>query len=171
VLVLKGVTRTLALLASACALAAGGSGQRSGSAGVTVALPAGWHTVARSAGAAGHVFDPVARVVAASGPIGLPRGCSEVDYRFAATVVAIVVVEWTGPTPGTRWPPRPHSFTARTLPVRPAPALECWGGPGGAVEFADHGRRFEAFIAAGAHASPAAVRRARAVLDTLRVRP
>jgi hypothetical protein len=66
-------------------------------------------------------------------------------------------------------PRRPSHFTAANLPLHPAPAIECWDGPGGAVEFTDHGRRFGAYVMAGRRAPPALVARARAVLDTLRV--
>jgi hypothetical protein len=42
---------------------------------------------------------------------------------------AVVVLEWTRPTPG-HFPRRPRRFTSKTLPVRPPPAIECFDGPG-----------------------------------------
>jgi hypothetical protein len=163
------VTRALALLGLSLSLA---GGHRIGSAGVTVALPPHWHAVSVGTSPVGnHLSDPVTRLVVASAPIGFGRGCNELDYRFAASGVAIVVVEWTGRTPGTRWRTRPQRFTATTLPIAQPPALECWHGPGGGTQFADHGRRFAVFVLVGPRAAKALVRRARAVLDTLRVRP
>jgi hypothetical protein len=163
------VTRAVALVALLLPLA---GAHRVGSAGVTVALPPGWHAFPSGVTRTGdHVTDPVTRVVVASAPISWGKGCNELDYRFAATGVAIVVVEWTGRTPATRWQPRPARFTSHNLTITPPPALECWAGPGGGVQFADHGRRFAAFVLLGVRAPPAAAREARAVLDTLRVRP
>jgi hypothetical protein len=114
----------------------------------------------------------VTRIVAASGAFDLTKtGCNVATYRFPSTTVGIVVVEWVRRKPGARFPPRPRRFTSRTLPVLPPPAIECFGGPGGSVEFADRGRRFAAYVLLGRHAPRRLILRARAVLDTLRVRP
>jgi hypothetical protein len=142
---------------------------RVGGAGVTVALPKGWHSIPLMVPPPGtQVDEPVTRVVAASAPIDFGPGCNELDYRFPDTGVAIVVVEWIhlrfGPLP-----PRPRRFTAKTLPVRPAPALECVDGPGGGIEFSDHGRRLGAYVLLGRRAPLSLAAEARAVLNSLRV--
>jgi hypothetical protein len=163
------VTRAIALVAVALSLT---GAHRVGSAGVTVALPPHWHAFPVATPPPGdHVSDPVTRLVVASSSITFGPGCNELDYRIAPNAVAIVVVEWTGRTPGTRWRPRPPRFTTRNLPIAKPPALECWRGPGGGAQFADHGRRFAVFVLVGPRAATTLVRRARAVLDTLRVRP
>src|SRR5919206_3594702 len=127
---------------------------RAGSAGVTVALPKTWHSLPVPPAPPGvQVGDPRTRIVAASGPITIrARGCDVAAYAFPKTGVAVVVVEWVEPTPGTRWPRRPRRFTAGTLPVRPPPAIECWAGAGGGAEFADHGRRLAAYVLLGRRA-------------------
>jgi len=144
---------------------------RADSAGVTVALPKAWHSLPVPPPPPGvRVGDPRTRIVAASGPITVrASGCDIAAYAFPRTAVAVVVVEWVGPTPATRWPRRPRRFTSRTLPVRPPPAIECWAGAGGSAEFADHGRRLAAYVLLGRRASRRLADRARAVLDTLRV--
>lgn len=111
--------------------------------------------------------DPVTRIVASSGPAWFGKGCNDVDYAFPSTAVALVVLEWVRLRPQLL--PRPHRFTAKRLPVRPAPAIECFSGPGGSIEFSDHGRRFAAFLLLGRHAPPGLASRARSVLNTLRV--
>ena len=110
------------------------------------------------------------RLVVASAPIRVGgRGCNVAAYAFPSTAVAVVVVEWTRLSKSTRWAPRPSRFTATTLPVQAPPAIECFAGAGGSVEFADHGRHFGAYLLLGTRASPALADRARGVLDTLTV--
>jgi hypothetical protein len=157
-----------ALLATIAIAAALAGSHRVGQAGVTIALPRGWHSIPLVRPPSTEKNDPVTRIVASSGPIVFGRGCGQLDYRFPANGVAIVVVEWVRRTFGPL-PPRPRRFTAKTLPVRAPPALECFDGPGGGVEFSDHGRRFAVYILLGRRASPALADRARAVLITLRV--
>ena len=142
-----------------------------GSAGVTVSLPHGWSSIPQTVPAAGtHVGDPVTRIVVASAPIGFSaKGCNVATYAFASTAVALVVVEWTRLGRNARWAPRPRRFTAETLPVQAPPAIECFAGAGGSVQFADHGRHFGAYLLLGKRASPALADRARGVLDTLAV--
>jgi hypothetical protein len=160
------------LLVAAAALAAASCGQRVGSVGVTVVLPPGWHELDAGPPSLAGSADPVTRIVVASGPIRFGRGCNDVDYAFPPTAVAIVVLEWTRPTPwAPKWPPRPRRFTPTTLRVRPPPAIECFAGPGGSAQFADHGRRFDAFLLLGRRAPVALAARARSVLDTLKVSP
>jgi len=160
------------------ATAIGGAGAndamrpRVGSSGVTVVLASGWHAWVPPAGVTPTVTDPLTRVVAVSAPFQFAaNGCQVAAYAFRRDAVAVVVVEWVGATPGVRWPPRPRHFTRATLPLHPAPAIECFDGPGGSVEFADHGRRFGAYLMLGRRAPARLADRARAVLDTLRVRP
>src|SRR5207249_4406739 len=122
------------LITFAMAAALAGS-SRIGGAGVTITLPRGWHAIPFMVPPPSmQVNDPVTRIVAASAPIDFGRGCNEVDYKFASTAVAIVVLEWVQPSLG-RFQPRPARFTSKTLPVRRPPAIECFNGPGGAVEF------------------------------------
>ena len=147
--------------------ASGLRAERIGAAGVSVALPEGWHAIRQSDYRSQN--DPVTRIVASSGPIAFGRGCNDLDYRFPSTAVAIVVVEWVRLKQG-RLPPRPRSFTAKNLPVRPPPALECFSGPGGGVQFSERGRRFAAYILLGKRAPSSLARSARVVLNTLRVR-
>ena len=165
--------RWFALAVVVVATAAGSAGAtrpRAGSAGVTIAVPTGWHTWVPPGGVAGNVTDPLTRIVAVSAPFRFAAcGCQVAAYAFPGEAVALVVVEWIGSTPGTAWPPRPHRFTRTTLPLHPPPSIECFDGPGGSAQFADHGRRFGAYILIGRRASPALADRARHVLDTLRV--
>jgi len=141
-----------------------------GSAGVTVSLPQGWHSVPQTAPTDVHADDPVTRIVAASAPIRVGgRGCDIAAYAFPSTAVAVVVVEWTRLSKSASWAPRPARFTAATLPVKAPPAIECFAGAGGSVEFADHGRHFGAYLLLGTRAPPALADRARGVLDTLTV--
>ena len=138
--------------------------------GVSVGVPGGWHSIRQLAEAPAHgVTDPVTRVVVASGPITFGPGCNQLDYCFPATAVAVVIVEWIGPTPGASWRPRPARFTAGNLPLRRG-MLECFAGRGGGLQFAQGGRRFAAYVLAGRRASAAAIGRARSVLDSLSVR-
>jgi hypothetical protein len=162
--------RTLAVVA--LLLASAPAPTRVGSGGVTVALPAGWHTWRPLPGLASPITDPVTRVVAISAPFHFAvRGCLVAAYAFPDTAVALVVVEWRRPGRNDAWPPRPAHFTSRTLPLHPPPVIECFGGPGGSREFADHGRHFAAYLMAGRRAPQRLVKEARAVLDTLRVTP
>ena len=145
--------------------------ERIGAAGVSIALPSGWHTIPQAVPAPGTAnHDPVTRIVAASAPIAFGRGCNELDYAFAHTAVALVVVEWVRPTPYAGFPRRPRRFTATTLPVRPPPALECFNGPGGGTQFVESGRRFAVYVLLGRRAPPMLAARARAVLDTMIVK-
>lgn len=161
-----------AVAAALAALAVVGAAPASvGSGGVTVVLPKGWHALPQSVPPPGmRVGDPLTRIVVASAPIDFGKGCNDVDYAFSSTAVALVVLEWVRPTPGARFAPRPRRFTSRVFPVLKPPAIECFDGPGGSVQFADHGRRFAAFILLGRHAPPSLAERARAVLDTLSVK-
>jgi hypothetical protein len=145
--------------------------RRVGERGVTVTLPAGWHTLPRPlAGLTPSVTDPLTRVVAVSAPFRFAaRGCQVAAYAFPRSAVAIVVVEWVELGRGDRWAPRPRQFSPGALPLHDPPAIECFDGRGGSVEFADHGRRLGAYLLVGTRARPTLVARARAVLDTLRV--
>jgi hypothetical protein len=151
---------------------AGASPPRVGGAGVTVALPHGWHSWTPT-GPPGPVVDPLTRIVAISAPFRFAAsGCQIAGYSFPSNAVALVVVEWRGrANPGAHFAPRPRHFTARSLPLRAPPAIECFNGPGGSVQFVDHGRTFGAYILLGSHAPASLADRARAVLQTLRVQP
>lgn len=157
---------TLAVTAVAAARPAG----RVGTAGVTVLLPAGWQAWMPPSVPTSGVTDPRTRVVAVSAPFRFAAaGCQVAAYTFPATAVALVVVEWVRLGRDARWLPRPARFTPADLPLHQPPAIECFAGPGGSIEFAEDGRRFGAYILAGRRAPQRLVARARAVLDTLRV--
>jgi hypothetical protein len=148
---------------------------RSGTDGVTVALPPGWHATKPDQG---RITQPLTRLVVSSGPIVLRlTGTCHVqvsDYTFPPTAVAIVVVEWTKPIGGMKigiGPKRPRRFTPATLPIRRPPSIECFAGPGGAAEWAERGHTFAAYVLLGRKAPCRLAARARAVLDTLRVAP
>ncbi len=163
--------RAVAVALAALGLVGAAPAPHVGSAGVTVALPQGWHSIPQMVPPPGmRVGDPVTRIVVASAPIRFGKGCNVATYAFPSTAVAVVVVEWVEPTPWARFAPRPRRFTAPALPVMPPPAVECFAGAGGSAQFADHGRRFGAYVLLGTHAAPGLAGRARAVLDTLRVK-
>jgi hypothetical protein len=138
---------------------------------VTVVLPVGWHTLPRPLlGLSPTVTDPLTRVVAISAPFHFAaHGCQVAAYAFPRTAVAVVVVEWVELGRDARWAPRPRHFSPQALRLHDPPAIECFDGRGGAVEFSDHGRRLGAYLLVGRGASPALVERARGVLDTLQV--
>ncbi len=146
---------------------------RVGQAGITVQLPAGWHSTRP---VQGRVTNPLTRIAVSSGPIR-PRLTGRCDaqvagYAFPKTAVAIVAVEWTEPLGGMKigvGPRRPRRFTAANLQIRRPPAIECFDGPGGGTEFAEHGRSLAVYVLLGRKAPARLVARARAVLDTLRV--
>jgi hypothetical protein len=147
--------------------------RRAGAAGVTLVLPRGWHSTRPDQGS---VTNPVTRIVAASAPIhwDLTSACQTqvAAYAFPRTAVAIVVVEWTEPLGGMKigsGQRRPRHFTAANLSIHRPPAIECFPGPGGSAEFAEHGRSFAAYVLLGPKAPARLAARARAVLDTLTV--
>ena len=162
----------LALLSLAGTSAHANSTRRVGEVGVSLTLPSGWHSWLPSTALRPSITDPLTRVVAVSAPFQFAAtGCQVAAYAFPATAVAIVVLEWVrsvGP-PMPSFPPRPSRFDAKALALHPAPAIECFDGPGGSTDFTDHGRSFGVYILAGQKATAATIARARAVLDTLRV--
>jgi hypothetical protein len=170
------MTRIVAMLAVAglfASAAAGAPEARVGGAGVSLALPAGWHSWVPSTAVQPTVTDPLTRVVAVSAPFRFsPMGCQVAGYAFPANAVAVVVLEWV-PMKGLPMPSfvpaRPSSFDSRALVLRPPPAIECFDGAAGSAEFKDHGRAFVAYLLAGRKASAATVARGRSVLDSLRV--
>jgi hypothetical protein len=148
---------------------------RAGSAGVTVALPPGWHATKP---VQGFVTNPLTRIAVSSGPIG-PRSTGAcdaqiADYRIRPEAVAIVVVEWTKRIGGMKIGDalrRPHGFTAGNLVIHRPPIIECWPGAGGSIEFSARGHTFAAYVLLGTKAPAQLAARARAVLDTLRIAP
>jgi hypothetical protein len=164
-----------ALLVAAAAVAGcGGGGDapgsrpaaiRTGDAGVSVELPSDWHA---GAAADGNVVDPLTRVVASSAPVRLREGpCQIARYAPPPTEVTLVVVEWQA-SGGARFGPRPERLTPETMKLHPPPAIECFEGAGGSVQFGDDGRLLGAYLLAGERA-PRLVDRAYDVLNTLTV--
>lgn len=145
--------------------------RRAGSAGVTVLLPPGWHFYRNGVAPQSMPYgDPLVRVVVASTKIRpLSQGCKAETFRFARGGVGLMIVEWVRPQPGVVWPLRPKKFTAQALPVRQPPAVECWPGPGGDIQFTANGRHFAAYLLLDTRAPLARGAQARAVLDTLMV--
>jgi hypothetical protein len=114
--------------------------------------------------------DPLVRIVVASTKVrSFPHGCKAETFRFAPGGVGLMIVEWVHAQNGVVWPRRPPRFTAQALPVRSPPAVECWPGPGGAVQFTASGRHFAAYLLLERDTPLAAAAQARAVLDTLAV--
>ncbi len=143
--------------------------ERVGSAGVTVDLPSDWHSLTSLRGT--HLIDPLERVVVSSRPLAQGgSGCQVADFAPRPDAVALVVLEWRR-LDGRPPPPRPDRFDAQTLRMNPPPAIECFDGSGGTVFFQEHGRVFGAYVLLGKRAPAELVDRARAVLDTLRVKP
>jgi hypothetical protein len=142
-----------------------------GSAGVTVRLPSGWEFFRDGVAPQSMPYsDPLVRIVAASTKIkSYPQGCKAETFRFARGGVGLMIVEWVHAQKGIVWPRRPSRFTVHAPPLRRPPAVECWPGPGGAVQFSSNGRHFAAYLLLDPHATPATATRARAVLDTLAV--
>lgn len=137
-----------------------------GSAGVTVKLPATWHSGATDR-PNGNVVDPSARIVVGSAPIRRQSSqCYVASYAPPSDGVTIVVVEWskTDAVPGHR----PQRFTRSVLPLIPD-GLDCLHGRGGTTQFVDQDRVFGAYIMLGRDATESLADQARAVLDTLRV--
>ena len=166
-----GVCLLVLFVTAGGAGAAGGSltseQRRVGIAGVTVALPVGWQA-ARPAD--GSVVDPLTRVAVSSGPLRVRRvRCQIARYAPTPRGVSLVVVEWER-SDGQRGA-RPPRFTWRSLPLQPAPALECHDGAAGSVHFEDRGRVIGAYVLLGKDAPPALAAQARRVLETLRVQP
>ncbi len=142
---------------------------RAGGEGVSVQLPRGWHDTSTEPR---HATDPVVRLAVSSGPIRPgTKPCQVSAYDFPATEVALVLVEWTtaGLLEGVRAPPRPGRFTEASLPMAAPPAIECFEGPGGTVQFVEAGRLFGAYVLLGPEAPGELADEARAVLDTVRV--
>lgn len=138
---------------------------------MTVGLPLGWQFFRPGVAPESMPYgDPLVRIVVASTRIhSFPLGCKAETFRFARGGVGLMIVEWVHPQAGVVWPRRPRQFSARALPVRSPPAVECWPGPGGAVQFAANGRHFAAYLLLDPHAPLATAAQARAVLDTLAV--
>lgn len=136
---------------------------RAGSAGMTVALPAGWHSTGP---ADGNVIDPLTRIAVSSGPLqARDVPCQIARYAPSPKGVSLVVVEWKR-SDGRRGR-RPPRFTWRSLPLQRAPALACHDGPGGSVHFQDRGRLVGAYVLLGRAAPQALADAARRVLGTL----
>jgi hypothetical protein len=141
--------------------------RKTGDASVTVELPPGWHA---GTPADGNVLDPLTRVVASSAPVRLRTvPCQIARYAPPASDVTLVVVEWEQ-SADARPGERPSSFTREALSLSPPPAIECFDGPGGSVQFVDHGRVFGAYLLIGKQAPDGLVEEALAVLNTLQVK-
>jgi hypothetical protein len=179
---LSAVVAALALVAAACGApevaerptgepataqtASEAAPTRTGIAGVSIELPPGWHA---GTPADGNVIDPLTRVAASSAPIRLRQvPCQIARYAPPPTAVAVVLVEWK-PSDEARPGARPQRFTRQTLKLYPPPAIECFDGPGGTVQFVDHGRVFGAYLLVGKRAPQGLVEEALSVLNTLKV--
>ena len=163
---LLGLVAVTALLAALAGASAPLGERRVGRAGVTVALPAGWYS-ARAGGSS--LTDPVTRVAVSSAPFRdrNPRCFSRLaSYAPPPRGVSLVIVEWRQLHQGD---PLPGPLAGQTLALQPPPAIECFGGAGGGVFFAERARRFAAYVLLGRRAPPVLAEQARAVLATLAV--
>jgi hypothetical protein len=141
---------------------------RTGSAGVTVELPPGWHSTAANDG---NVIDPLARVVVASSPIQAAFSeCQTSAYSFAPDAVALVLVEWWGPADTGSPPPRPARFTPELLSIERG-RHECNRGRSGGLQFSVGDREFGAYVFLGDDAPDSLIDELCGVLDTLDVTP
>jgi hypothetical protein len=163
-----GARLTCAALAVALGLSGGAAarpGERVGEAGVTVWLPSGWHALASSDGG----VEPKTRLAVSSGPARARRSpCQIARYAPRPDGVSLVVVEWTDLVDAPA-PPRPRRVTERDLPLQAPPAIECFDGAGGSLQFADGGRVFGAYVLLGRRAPARLAAAARGVLATLAV--
>lgn len=145
--------------------AAAGNG-KAGESGVTVQLPRGWHTARPKDGI---VIDPKTWIVASSAPIRVRSvACQIARYAPPPDDVTVVVVEWEQSDASAG--PRPRRFTRRNLRWHAPPAIECFGGAGGTVQFQEAGRVLGAYVLLGRRAPRELADAARAVLNTLAVR-
>jgi hypothetical protein len=141
--------------------------RRTGDARVTVELPPGWHA---GTPADGNVIDPLTRALASSAPVRLRTApCQIARYAPPPSDITLVVIEWE-PSADARPGERPSSFTRETLSLSPPPVIECFDGPGGSVQFVEHGRVFGAYLLIGKQAPDGLVEEALAVLNTLQVK-
>lgn len=137
-----------------------------GEAGVSVELPHDWHA---GTAADGNVVDPLTRVVASSAPVRLRDvPCQIARYGPPRTEVTLVVVEWEA-SGGAHFGARPERVTPESLELHPPPAIECFDGSGGSIQFSERGRFFGAYLFAGERAPQRLIARAFDVLNTLRV--
>jgi hypothetical protein len=136
-------------------------------AGIALDAPAGWHALKLPD--MRPVVDPTVPLVVSSDPIRRNgRPCEVGQFAPRRTGVTIVVVEWRGHYGSTRWPPRPRRFDQGALPLRLG-SIECFAGRGGSVAFTQNGRRLGVYLLAGRHAAFPLVRRARAVIASLKL--
>lgn len=168
-----GSWRLPALFAAALTLAApagvatAGDDGRVGRAGVTVELPSGWRTTPRREA----VAEPAVRIAVSSSafPTAFPRCPGQIaSYAPAPNDVSLVVVEWQRLQQND---PLPGRLAQQTLRLQPPPAIECFGGAGGAVFFSAHRRRLGAYVLLGRRAPRALADEALAVLQTVRIEP
>jgi hypothetical protein len=155
--------------ASACgggSVTNGAASTRIGTAGVSVELPPKWDATPP---ADGNVVDPVTRVVVSSGTIAPKQvPCQIARHSPSPMNVTLVIVEWK-PTDEASPPLRPERFSPATVTLHEPPAIECFDGRGGSVQFVDHGRAFGAYLLVGNRASQRLVDKLLDVLNTLKV--
>lgn len=177
---LRAVATVLAVVATVVSTGCGGGGGENrgsrpadaasamtGEAGVGVELPPGWYA---GVPADGNVTDPLTRVVASSAPVtrrDVP--CQIARSAPPPTDVTLVIVEWQA-SGGARFGLRPERFMRETVQLQPPPAIECFDGAGGSVQFVEDGRLLGAYLLVGQRAPPRLVDEALDVLNTLEVR-
>jgi hypothetical protein len=171
-----------AFIALSCVLAGcgGGSAPATDAArtvrgdGVRYLLPAGWHAASHSL--TPHLTNPRELLSAGTGPLpSTGGGCAQMPsaalHAMGPRDVLVTVQERLG-SPAA-FAPRPAHFVAsgdtrseaQACAGRRPPFRSYWFG------FRDNGRGFHVLVAAGSDASRASVRRAFALLDSLRVAP
>jgi hypothetical protein len=150
---------------------------RVGSAGVTVAVPPGWSS---APGPPTSVSDPVERIAVASAPapINPERAKCETEASersLPPTAAMVIILEYTTDIGGPlgSYAPRPSRFGPHTPAAiggrTPAPAFECFDGPGWTFQFTDHERRFLVWVLLGPKAGANVEAQALTALDSLSV--
>ena len=135
--------------------------------GLSLHVPQGWYVMS-SAALPQPYADPRVRLALTSAPTHpTEHGCKLFQFSLSQRDVALIIVEWTR---STTMPPRPKSFTAKSLSLRRSHAIECWDGGGGGVEFDQNGRHLAAYLAVGRFAPAQKLQAALAALNSLHVR-
>jgi hypothetical protein len=119
-----------------------------------------------------RITDPLTRLAASSHPVRLtPSACQLGIYRVPRDGALVVLLEWRSAASGPTTP-RPAPVRLTDLHLRPG-GIECQPARvrGGAVQFVDHGRRLGVYLMLGERAGARTLRKALAVMNSLRAGP
>jgi hypothetical protein len=176
-----GVLSALAFAAVLTSCSSGGTyngaqdrGFKNESAGISLAVPQGWHATARRFTG---LLDPRERVVLTSFLVdgdGRSQGCSPdpVLRQLPRSGVAAFLLEYMDVAARRNVDPRPHRFQLRPPAFG---GFECFWPPGGTdaylFNFGDSGRAFQLLVAVGRDATAETLRAAAEALDSIRIEP